>query len=324
MNKTMIASIIACGSILAGGFTSGAALAAYPDRPIEIIVPTPPGGGTDTAIRRLADEAEKELGQKVVVVNRPGGGGYLGMMAVVRARPDGYTLGGLWNAPLTMTPHVQRAPYSLQDYVTISMADSAPIVLCTKPDFPADDGNEFIQHLQQNPEKYTYGTDGVGGTIQLAAERVFMEKGIKAKAVPFGGAGETLKNFLGNHVDIYGGSISTIEPYVRDGTAKCLLLTGNTPNPYLPKAMTVADIGVPDAVTTLWHGVIAPKDLPQDRLAILEEAFRKAARSESFTKFMEQRGLNVEASTAKEFRALIDSEYEAMGKVTSALGLAKQ
>ncbi|NYT25514.1 tripartite tricarboxylate transporter substrate binding protein [Alcaligenaceae bacterium] len=324
MKKAISSGIVACTLTLAVGAAPGVAQADFPDKPIEIIVPTPPGGGTDTVIRQLADLVEGELGQKVVVANRPGGGGYIGMMAVIRARPDGYTLGGLWNAPLTMTPHVQPAPYSPQDYVAISLADSAPIVLCTKQDFPAGNGNEFIEHLQKNPNKYTYGTDGVGGTIQLAAERIFMKKDVKAKAVPFGGAGETLKNFLGNHVDIYGGSISTIVPYVNDGTAKCLLLTGNTPNASLPDAATVTDVGVPEAVTTLWHGIIAPKGLPEDRLAILEDAFRKAARSEQFTKYMESRGLNVEASTAQEFRTLIDTEYEAMGEVTAALGLAKK
>ena len=296
----------------------------FPSKPIEIIVPTPPGGGTDTVVRLLAETVEPILGQKVVVSNRPGGGGLIGMAAVVKARPDGYTLGGLWNAPLTMTPHVQTAPYGLNDYQAVSLADSAPIVLCTKPGFPADTGKAFIEHIVANPNKYTYGNDGVGGTIQLATERIFMKFGAKARPVPFGGAGETVKNFLGGHIDIYGGSISTILPHVKSGAAKCLLLTGNTPNPTLPQAATVGAIGAPDAVTTLWHGIVAPKNIPADRLKMLEEAFQKAARSDKFMKFLEARGLDVEASTAQAFRQLIDSEYVAMGEVLKAIGLAKK
>jgi tripartite-type tricarboxylate transporter receptor subunit TctC len=296
----------------------------FPSKPIEIIVPTPPGGGTDTVVRILAETVEPILGQKVVVSNKPGGGGLIGMAAVVKARPDGYTLGGLWNAPLTMTPHVQTAPYGLNDYQPVSLADSAPIVLCTKKDFPADTGKAMIEHIVAHPNKYTYGNDGVGGTIQLATERIFMKFGAKARPVPFGGAGETVKNFLGGHVDIYGGSISTILPHVNNGTAKCLLLTGNKPNPNLPQAATVEQVGAPEAVTTLWHGIVAPKNLAADRLKLLEEAFQKAARSEKFVKFLEARGLDVEASTAKEFRQLIDSEYAAMGEVLKTIGLAKK
>jgi len=323
MKKTVIAGLISCATALGGGLLPAVSMAAFPDKPIRIIVPTPPGGGTDTVIRQLAVLVEQNLGQKVFVVNQPGASGYLGMSAVVRAAPDGYTLGGLWNAPLTMTPHVTPAPYGPNDYQTISLADSAPIVLCTKKEFPANNGMEFIAHLQKNPDKYTYGTDGVGGTIQLATERIFMKKGIKTLAVPFKGAGETLKNFLGDHVAIYGGSISPIMPYVKNGTAKCLLLTSNTRNPNLPDAATVQEVGVPEAVTTLWHGVIAPNGLPPERVTILEEAFRKAARSEQFTKFVETLGMNVEGSSAQEFRNLIDSEYKAMGEVMTAIGLTK-
>src|SRR5688572_12745403 len=108
-----IVSIIALGLIAA----SAIAQEKFPSRPIEIIVPTPPGGGTDITTRLLAEIAEPMLGQKIVVVNRGGAGGALGMNAVVQAKPDGYTLGGLWNAPLTMTPHSQAVPYSAQDYV---------------------------------------------------------------------------------------------------------------------------------------------------------------------------------------------------------------
>jgi len=324
MKKTVIAGLISCATALGGGLIPAVSMAAFPDKPIRIIVPTPPGGGTDTVIRQLATLVEQDLGQKVVVVNQPGASGYLGMTAMIRSAPDGYTLGGLWNAPLTMTPHVTPAPFSPNDYQTISLADSAPIVLCTKKDFPANTGAEFIAHLQKNPDKYAYGTDGLGGTIQLATERIFIKKGIKTLSVPFKGAGETLKNFLGDHVAIYGGSISPIMPYVKNGTAKCLLLTSNTRNPNLPDAATVAEIGVPDAVTTLWHGVIAPAGVPPENVAILEAAFIKAAKSPQFTKFVESLGMNVEGSTAKEFRTLIDNEYKAMGEVMIAIGLAKK
>lgn len=295
----------------------------FPSRPIEIIVPTAAGGGTDIAFRMLVEISESTLGQKVVVSNKIGGGGMIGMSNIVRAKPDGYTLGGLWNAPLTMTPHMQPAPYSPNDYATLTLVDSAATIFCTKSDFPANSGKEFIEHLKVNPGKYTYGNDGVGGTLHLAAERIFSKVGVKARPVPFAGAGETLKSFLGGHINIYAGSITPILPYLKDGQAKCLLVTTARRVPSVPQAASLTDIGVPEAQTILWHGMIAPKGIAPERMIILENAFREAARSERFRQYMQSRGVDVEASSAAEFRKLIDTEYVAMGEVMRSLGLAK-
>ncbi|MBI2289154.1 MAG: hypothetical protein HYU73_02215 [Betaproteobacteria bacterium] len=127
----VLSALVVCANLLCAA-SPAAAQEKFPSRPIEIIVPTPPGGGTDITARLLAELVEPMLGQKVVVVNKAGAGGTLGMSAVVQAKPDGYTLGGLWNAPLTMTPHSQAVPYSLQDYVAISLADTAPARTSTR------------------------------------------------------------------------------------------------------------------------------------------------------------------------------------------------
>ena len=296
----------------------------FPSRPIEIIVPTPPGGGTDIAARLLAELVEPVLGQKVVVVNRAGAGGTLGMSAVVQAKPDGYTVGGLWNAPLTMTPHTQGVPYTLQDFVAISLSDTAPNVLCTRPDFPANSGKELIEVIRNNPNKYTYGNDGVGATIHLSVERIFGKLGIKARPVPFGGAGETLKNFLGGHIDIYGGSLPPIVPHVKAGTAKCLLLTSKEKNAGVPQAASLGELGIPETATYLWHGIVGPKGIAPDRIAILEKAFSQAAKSDKFRQSMEANGVTVEGSGAAEFRKLIETEHKAMSDVVTALGMTKK
>jgi len=109
----------------------------YPSRPIEMVIPTAAGGGTDISLRMLAEIAEPILGQKVVVVNKPGGGGTVGMAQIVQARPDGYTIGGLWNAPLTMTPHMLPAPYKNSDYAAVTLVTASPTILCVKAAFPA-------------------------------------------------------------------------------------------------------------------------------------------------------------------------------------------
>ena len=306
------------------GLSSATAQEKYPSRAIELVIPTAAGGGTDISLRMLAEIVEPILGQKVVVVNKPGGGGTVGMAQVVQARPDGYTLGGLWNAPLTMTPHMLPTPYKNSDYAAVTLVTASPTILCVKAAFPASDGKAFIEALRKDPGKYTYGNDGVGGTIQLAAERVFSKLGVKARPIPFAGAGETLKAFLGGHVDIYGGSIPPILPYVKDKSAKCLMVTSAERNASVPEAAGLADLGAPGEATVLWRGIIAPRTLPADRLAVLQKAFAEAAQTPRFKEFMQKRGEEAKGSSSAEFRQLIDSEYDAMGKVMAAIGLTKK
>ena len=195
-------------------------------------------------------------------------------------------------------------------------------MLCVRAEFPASNARELIEHLRSNPGKYTYGNDGVGAIIQLSFERIFLKVGVKARPVPFGGAGETLKNYLGGHIDIYGGAITTILPHLKDGT-KCLLLTGPDRIASVPQASSLTELGIPDASTLTWHGVIAPKGLAPDRLALLEKTFQQAARSAKFQEFMDARGLTIVASSGAEFRKVIDAEYVAMGQVVKTIGLAK-
>ena len=304
--------------------TSALAQEKYPSRPIEMVIPTAAGGGTDISLRMLAELAEPALGQKIVVVNKTGGGGTVGMAGIVGAKPDGYTIGGLWNAPLTMTPHMLPAPYKPSDYLAVTLATWAPTVLCVKAAFPANDGKAFIDELKKNPNKYTYGNDGLGGTLHLASERVFQKVGVKARPIPFAGAGETLKAFLGDHIDIYAGSIAPILPYEKDKSAKCLMITSPDRNAAVPNAASLTDLGVPNESTVLWRGIIAPKALPADRAAVLQKAFADAAQTPKFKEFMEKRGEEVRGSSSADFRKLIDSEYAAMGQVMESIGLAKK
>jgi tripartite-type tricarboxylate transporter receptor subunit TctC len=312
-------ALLACAGVI-----PVAAQERYPSRPIQLIVPSPPGGGTDIFGRQLAELVEPILGQKLVVENKPGGGGTVGTTLVTQARPDGYTLGMIWNSPLTTSPHSLQVPYTPDSYTPIIQIGSSSYVLCTAPDFPAANGKEFIAHLKQNPGKYTYGNDGVGGTMQLAAERIFGEFGAKVRPVPFGGAGETARNFLGGHVDFYGGSLPPILPHVAAGKAKCLVLTSAANNPALPAASGLADLGAPGAETVLWWGVIGPKGLPADRVQAIEAAFRKAAESPRFKEVQQKQGATAVIRGSDEMAKLIRSEHAALGAVAQSLGLQRK
>jgi tripartite-type tricarboxylate transporter receptor subunit TctC len=297
----------------------------FPSRPIELIVPTPPGGGVDIVARMLGELAEPVLGVKVVVVNKPGGTGAIGVAQLTQAKPDGYTLAVVWNAPLTVTPHTLAVSYTLDDYTPISqLTGGTPFVFCVKPEFPAANGKEFVELLRKNPNKFTYGNDGVAGTVQLAAERAFGKLGVSARPVPFGGAGETLKNFLGGHVDIYGGTIPTIIEYVRSGQAKCLLVTAPDRTPVLPDTTSLSDLGIADTASELWRGIIGPKGMPADRVAALQQAFHKATQQRKFQEFEASRGESAVGGPPGEFSKLIKTEYEANAEILKRLGLAKK
>ena len=241
---------------------------------------------------------------------------------MVRATPDGQTVAGVWLGPVTVVPNTAKTPYTPNDYIPVIQVSSAPYVMCVHPDFPANDGKALIAEIRKNPDKYTYGNDGLGGPGHLGTARILRATGTSARDVPFKGAGETLTNFLGKHVDIYVGSIPPILQHMQQGRAKCLLVTSADRVPSLPKAASLSDLGIPNEETILWRALLAPKGTPPERIAKLESAFEKAANSAIARKFLEDAGEQVAIKKGAALKRYIDAEYDAMGKLAKALNLA--
>jgi tripartite-type tricarboxylate transporter receptor subunit TctC len=296
----------------------------FPVKPITVIIPASPGGGTDTFGRKIAEEAQNQLNQPLIVENRGGGSGTIGLGQVTRAKPDGYTVGFVWNSPLTSVPHSLNVPYKNTDYSALMSIGFSSYVICAAPNFPANNGKELIELIRANPEKYTIGNDGVGGTMQLASERIFSKAGVKVRQIPFKGAGDTAKNFLGGHIDLYGGSITAIQPHVNAGKAKCLLLTSAEKNSALPQASSLTDIGMPGEETVLWWGLVVPADTPQAVKDQLEMTFMKAASSASMKEAMAKQGAVNRPRGAVDTNKLIASEYAALEQVAKSIGLEKK
>ncbi|WP_417211675.1 tripartite tricarboxylate transporter substrate binding protein [Antarctobacter sp.] len=297
------------------------ALAEYPERAIELTIPAGAGGGTDTSARKLAILLEEKLGTSIAVLNVGGGGGSVGASQFMQAKPDGYALFATWNSPLTTVPQVQNVAYSLDSFTPIASTSETAYTLCVKSDFPATTGEEFLAELAANPGKYTYGNDGIGGTMQLAAERIFQAKGIEAIAIPFGGAGETLQNFLGGHVDIYGGSISTVLPYVESGEAKCPLVTSAADVPALPGATGLEALGLGDKETLLWRAILGPKGLDPEIVSKLADVIDEAVNDPSYVEFLATKGEVPHVVKGDELGARLQSEYDALAEVSKNLGL---
>lgn len=301
----------------------GPALADYPERTIELTIPAGAGGGTDTSARQLAILLEEILGVSIAILNVGGGGGSVGATQFMQAEPDGYSLFATWNSPLTTVPLVQNVAYNLDDFTPIASTSETAYVLCVDADFPATTGEEFLAELAANPDAYTYGNDGVGGTMQLAAERIFQARDISAVPIPFGGAAETLQNFLGGHVDIYGGSISPILPYVEAGEAKCPLVTSAADVEALPGASGLAALGLAEHETLLWRAILGPADLDAEIVATLGAAIEQAVNDPSYVEFLATKGETPNVLLGDELMARLQNEYEGLREVSEALGLGQ-
>ncbi len=293
----------------------------FPSRSIEVIVPTPPGGGTDLVTRILAEVAEPILGQKIVVINKPGGSGSVGLNYIAQAKPDGYTLGGLWGAPVTMVPHVIKVSFTLDDFSYIAQVGKYASIFCVRSEFPAKNAKEFFEYAAKNPGKLTYANDGVGNSIHFSAERIFPTFKAKLRPVPYGGAGESIKALLGGHVDVYGGSPPPALPHIKAGTVRPVFVTTRERVALLPEVPSMTDLGHPELDTPIWRGILGPKGIPPERLALLEKAFIEAAKSERFLKQMKELGEFISPSPGKDFELLVRTESAEMAAIAKQLGL---
>jgi len=289
-----------------------------------IVVPAPVGGGTDVFFRMVGKEAEPFLKSSVIVANVGGAGGTIGVGQVVNARPDGLTLAGVWSSPLTASPHSMKASYTIDDYVPVIHLSQAPYVLCVAPDFPARDARGFVEELRRNPDRYTYGNDGLGGTGHLAAARVFRALDVKVRDVPFKGAGETLTNFLGGHITVYVGSIPPVLPAVKAGKARCLILTSADRSPVLPDAVGLRDLGIAGEQTVLWRAILAPRGTPAATLSQIEQAFESAMNTPATRRYCEEAGEQIMILKGDVFRSMLRAEYDALGAVARSLKLGPQ
>jgi tripartite-type tricarboxylate transporter receptor subunit TctC len=293
----------------------------YPSRPIELIVPSPIGGGTDMIARLIAEEIQPFLGTKMIVVNKDGGGATIGTTYLVQSKPDGYTLAAVWNNPLTVMPHSVKVHYTADSYLPVARLTSGAEGLCSRVDFPANSAKEWIEVLKANPNKYVYGNDGVGGKMQLAVERVVRHFGVKLRSVPFGGGGAQMKALLGEHVDFFTGSFSIALPYIKSGKVKCLLVFSAEDSVVVPTAWGLTKLGVPQEETAFWRGIIAPKELPDDRLKVLQEAFRKVLVVRRVREFVESAGEKIDFARTEEFSNQIKKEFNDLGEVRRSLDL---
>lgn len=279
-NTTRRSILGATGFALAGGLSLpsvGLAQAKYPNKPIKLVIPWPPGQATDLVGRALAQGLSQVLGQNVVPDNKAGAGGVIGTDYVAKAAPDGYTLLAGSSGPISISPLLQQVPYDpVKDLTPIGMCGLSSYILVTEPSFPAKTAGEFIKLLKANPDKYSFSSSGTGATAHLVAEAFNAAVGIKAIHVPYKGSSPALTDVIAGRVSYCIETAAATMPFIRSGRLKALGVSiekGAPSAPGIPPLATVANI--PGFNLGAWIGLVAPGKLPPELVETLSKAVRQ-------------------------------------------------
>lgn len=284
----------------------------FPDRPVNIIVPFPAGGSTDTVARAVALSMAEQLGKPFVVENRPGATGTIGAGAVKRAAADGYTLLVASLGPFVVTPHmVKNVPYDASkdfDYITIPV--QAPNVLVASPTQKARSVSEVIAALKANPGKISFASSGNGSSDHLSAELFWQQTGTEAVHVPYKGGAPAITDLLGGQVDFSFQNVNAVLPHLRSGKLRAIAVTGSQRSPVLPDVPTLAESGVKGAEVYSWQGMAAPRGLPADVKSRLAKAAIVAVQQPDIRKRFVEQGLEIVGNTPEEFTRFQAQENE--------------
>lgn len=301
-HRRKLAAAILAGTIGLLGL-AGPAAAEYPERPISLIVPWPPGGATDLSSRTLAQIAEKALGQPIVVVNRSGAAGFIGMSAVAHAKPDGYTIGTMSTShflgPLTGT----KTNFEPLDLTYVMNYGDNLIAVAVRADSPWRTLNEAIEHSRK--KGLTYGTAGVNSAQHIMMESVAKASGADFVHVPYQGSAASVPALLGGHVDLLM-EVSAWAPYVKSGQMRLLAVSTPVRSDVYPDVPTLKELGF-DSLRSM-QAIVAPKGLPEPIRARLETAFRAATADPAFQNTITQLSMQVVDQPGAEVKAFVERE----------------
>jgi len=297
----------------------------YPNRPITLIVPFPPGGSTTIVGRIIAEKMGDVLGQQIIVDNRGGAAGTIGTRQAAASAPDGYTILLGYSGTLSVAPSFfPQVGYDVRkDFASIGRIGAAPSTLTVHPSFPAQTFAEFISYAKANPGKVNYGTAGVGSLNHIAGEYLAVKTGISITHVPYKGSGPVLNDLLGGHIPAAFAPVPTVQSNVQSGNLRMLAVTSLTRSGLLPDIPTVAET-VPGYEAVLRYGLLAPAGTPRPIIERLNAALRAALTTDDVRQKLAIEGAEPSTSTPEEYAADIDREESQWSQLIKSAGIKAQ
>ena len=285
-----------------------AAAQTFPAKPIKLVVPFPPGGLIDTMARLIGPRLAQELGQPVVIDNKPGAGGNLGAAEVARSAPDGYTL-LMASPPLTISPALYAAmPYKPEQIIPVGLIGRVPNVLLVNPKSGINTVAELLAKAKSSPGKMNYASNGNGTSLHLSAELLKSTTGTFITHIPYRGAAQAVTGLLAGEVDMMFENLPSVIGQIQGGSVKALAVTTRRRSKTIASVPTLAESGLPDFDVSAWYGLAAPTGTPPAVVARLEQAIEKVARDADILRAMESRGADVGFLNAQLMGAFMASD----------------
>jgi tripartite-type tricarboxylate transporter receptor subunit TctC len=320
--KRFFGLAIACGLVICSGISF--AQDAYPSRPIRLIVGFSPGSTADVGARILSQKLSEELGQSVVIENRSGAGSMISLEYVARAPKDGYTLlFGTIAATINTTLSPSQTVDFSKNFTPIALVASIPNILVVHPSIGVTNVKELIALAKAKPNGIAYGSAGIGSSPHLSAELFNQMAGVKMTHVPYPGSAQAVTDLLAGRVQVMFSPASTVLPYIKQGTLKALASTESKRTSIAPDLPTMAEAGLPGFETSVWFGVLAPKETPAGVIAKVSAAVNDSLKSQEVLRLLHAQGMDALGGGSGEFSQYIASETSKWAHVITAAQIGK-
>lgn len=293
----------------------------YPNKPIRLVVPYPPGGPTDIVARVVAQKLQEQLGQSIIVDNKPGAGANLGAEQVARSTPDGYTLMVATTAHAINPSLFSKLNYSIiKDFTPISQLTSGPLVIVATPTLQASNVKELIALAKSRPGGLNYASSGNGQSTHLSAELFSAMAGVKMNHVPYKGSAPALTDVMSGQADLMFDTMLSSMPFVKGGKLKAIAVTSSERSPSAPDIPTIAEAGLPGYEAIAWNGMLAPAGTPKEVIDRLNAALRTVLQSPDVKQRFDGQGFAAKWDTPSAFGSFLNAEVEKWGKVVKTSG----